>query len=123
MGRLDILREPFEQTTVKVEKIKLIKAVLERRGNKNYSYKIKDDDSHGESDGQDEAFSLPSIKNSVGQMSNKNSGKVDPYTADMEVNGKILCLEVDTGCNLAVMNETNFQETWGGDKRPPTEDD
>ena len=45
-------------------------------------------------------------------MKEKYLRKVAPYTVDLEVDGKNIQFEIDTGCNLTLMNEASFRKTW-----------
>ena len=44
--------------------------------------------------------------------------KVDPYTVNMQLDGKAVNFEIDTGCCLTVMNEETFKEAWKHTKPP-----
>ena len=42
----------------------------------------------------------------------RSSPKLQPYKTDVEVNGKILQMELDTGASLSLVSEKMFRENW-----------
>uniref|UniRef100_A0A3B3S779 ribonuclease H n=1 Tax=Paramormyrops kingsleyae TaxID=1676925 RepID=A0A3B3S779_9TELE len=51
-------------------------------------------------------------------MSEVHVRRIDPYVLTMEVNGKGVHFEIDTGCSLTVMNEHMFKKIWKDAKSP-----
>ena len=42
----------------------------------------------------------------------RSSPKLQPYKTDVEVNGKILQMELDTGVSMSLVSEKTFRESW-----------
>ncbi|XP_039887198.1 uncharacterized protein K02A2.6-like [Simochromis diagramma] len=77
---------------------------------------------------EDDSFMLNCVKCSqghnrklfkLGRGSAVHLRRVDPYTVDMQIDGKKVNFEIDTGCCLTVMNEATIRET-GKDSKPPS---
>lgn len=52
----------------------------------------------------------------LGHRSEVHLRKVDPYTVDIQVDGKEVTFEIDTECCLTVMNEEVFKGIWKTNK-------
>lgn len=76
----------------------------------SHSHHVSVDSDDDETADAEQAFSMYSIKD--------RHSKVKPITVDMEVHGENVKFEVDTGCSITLMNESEFNAKWKNGKKP-----
>lgn len=84
----------------------------ERRARPQKAHKVREREKDDSSSEQEETYLLACIKTET------SIRRVKPFEVKMEVNRKKVNFEIDTGCNVSVMNETKFNEMWEENKRP-----
>lgn len=87
-----------------------------RQGRFYRSHKVcdkQDDDSMLNQ--EEEAFTLACLTTGTSIQ------RVEPFEVKVEVNGKRVKFEIDTGCSVSLMNETQFRELWPAHSRPQIE--
>ncbi|XP_063049093.1 uncharacterized protein K02A2.6-like [Engraulis encrasicolus] len=84
----------------------------ERRARPQKAHKVREREKDDSSSEQEETYLLACIKTET------SIRRVKPFEVKMEVNRKKVNFEIDTGCNVSVINETKFNEMWEENKRP-----
>ncbi|KAL0160115.1 hypothetical protein M9458_043840, partial [Cirrhinus mrigala] len=59
-----------------------------------------------------DSFALGCVTYKFGSLHCSELQKVKPYTVQLNVDGRNVSFELDTGCGLTVMNEACFKATW-----------
>lgn len=50
----------------------------------------------------------------------RSSGQAPPYKVEVDVGGKSLTMEVDTGASLSLVSESTFKKQWPKEKLSPS---
>lgn len=76
---------------------------------RSHQVEVKQEESDSSSE---EALPMYFMKYKLGQMSDVQVRRVDPYVVTLKLNNKNVQFEIDTGCSLTVMNENTFKKLW-----------
>lgn len=87
------------------------KPATRKRGKGERPHRAFNVSENNESDESEETFTLACLKSDVLK-------KVKPLTVELQVDGKPVNFEIDTGCSVSLMNEGMFMDIWKDSEAP-----